>query len=134
MKLTLDQKTIQLIDLFHTLTGSDAIDCVEEEDCIYFIVAEGQHGLAVGRNGAKIKNAEKVFKKPIHVLEYSTDVEIFIRKILPGIQEIRSENEKTIFVRVRPSDRPKVIGKAGKNIKLLNKIMQRLFEVEIKVR
>jgi transcription termination/antitermination protein NusA len=129
MKVTLDQTTIQRMDLFHTLTGSNVVDCLAEDDYIYFVVAEGQYGLAVGKSGVKIKNAERVFKKPIKVFEFSEDLEIFIKNLVPDVQEI-TRNEKLIFIKVDAKNRAKVIGKAGKNIKIINKLLQRLFDVE----
>lgn len=129
MKVTLDQNTIQSINLFQTLTGSSVVDCLVEEDCIYFVVADGQYGLTVGKNGVKIKNAERVFKKPIKVFEYSEDLEGFIRKLIPETEEISGKG-KLIFIKVSQKDKPKVVGKAGKNIKIVNRFLQRLFDVE----
>jgi len=129
MKITLDQNTIQMIDMFHNLTGATAVDCIQEDDFIYFVVAKGQYGLAVGKSGAKIKNAERVFKKPIKVFEHADGIEEFIRNIVPDAQEITIESGN-VFVRVSQKDRAKIIGKAGKNIKVLNKFLQRLFDME----
>ena len=129
MKLTLDQKTIQIMDLFHNLTGSTAVDCLAEDDYVYFVVAKGEYGLAVGKNGAKVKNAERVFKKPIKVFEYSDVLEEFVKNLVSDVQEI-SKNGNIIFVKVPAKDRAKVIGKGGKNIRVINRFLQRLFEVE----
>lgn len=134
MKLTLDQNTMQMMNMFHNLTGATAVDCITDEDCIYFVVSEGQYGLAVGKGGAKVKNAEKVFKKPIKVFEFSEGAENFVRKMVPDSQEI-STKDRTVFIKVGPKDRAKVIGKAGKNIKVINRFLQRLFDVdELKVK
>ena len=129
MKLTLDQNTLQMINIFHNLTGTNVVDCVNEEDCIYFVVAEGQYGLAVGKAGAKIKNAERVFKKSIKVFEHSNELEKFVRNLIPEIEALDIK-EKLIFVKVRPQDRARVIGKAGKNIKIINKLLNRMFDIE----
>lgn len=129
MKVTFDQKTIQTINLFHNLTGSNVVDCVNEEDCMYFVVAEGQYGLAVGKNGAKVKNAERVFKKAIKVFEYASNVGDFVRNLIPETENIEIK-DRLIFARVKPQDRARVIGKAGKNVKIINKFLQRLFDIE----
>ena len=134
MKLMLDQKAIESIDIFQTITGSSVVDCLLEEDCIYFIVKEGQYGLTVGKGGIKIKNAERVFKKTIKVFEYAPTSEEFLKKILPDVQDI-ANRDNMILIKVSPKDRSRIIGKAGKNIKILNKILQRLFDVqELKVK
>ena len=129
MKVTLDQNTIQSISLFQNLTGSSVVDAINEGDEIYFVIAQGRYGSTVGKNGSKIKNAERVFKKNIKVFEYSENLEEFVKNIIPGVQEF-SLKEKTAVIKVRQSDKAKVIGKGGKNIKIINKFLQRLFEVE----
>ncbi len=129
MKVVLDQNSIEAINLFQNLTGTTVIDSISENDEIYFVVAEGQYGLAVGKGGMKIKHAENVFKKIIKVLEYSENMETFIKNIIPEAREI-TVNDKLIFVKVRPADRARVIGKNGKNIRIINKFLQRLFDVE----
>ncbi len=134
MKVTLDQNTIQSISLFQNLTGSSVMDAITEDDDIYFVIAQGQYGSTVGKNGVKIKNAERVFKKNIKVLEYAENVEGFIRNAIHDIQEF-SVKDKTITIKVRPSDKAKVIGRGGKNIKVMNKFLQRLFDIdELKVK
>ena len=134
MKVTLDQNMIQSISLFQNLTGSSVIDAIAEDNEIYFVIAHGQYGSTVGKNGSKIKNAERVFKKNIKVLEYSEGAEEFIKNILRDVQEF-SLKDKTITVKVKPSDKAKIIGRAGKNIKIINKFLQRLFDIdELKVK
>ena len=130
MKVTLDQNSIQSINIFQNLTGSSVIDAITEDDEIYFVIAQGQYGLTVGKNGSKIKNAERVFKKDIKVLEYSENLEEFVRNVIPGIQEF-SLKDKIINVKIRPSDRARAIGKNGRNIKIINKFLQRLFDIEV---
>ncbi len=133
MKVTLDQNMIQSINLFQTLTGASVVDALSENDELYFVIAPGQYGSTVGRNGSKIKNAERVFKKNIKVLEFSENLEEFLRNIMP-VQEI-SIKDKIVTVKIKPSDKAKVIGRSGKNIKIMNKFLQRLFDMEeLKVR
>jgi N utilization substance protein A len=129
MKLVLDQNTIQIMNMFHGITGATVMDCISENDEIYMVVAEGQFGLAVGKNGMKIKHAEKIFKKQIKLFEYSPELEKFIRNIIPGIQEMDIK-DRVISVKVRQSERPRVIGKGGKNIKIINTFLEHLFDIE----
>lgn len=129
MKVTLDADAIQSMKFFQNMTGSSVIDCITDGDEIYFVVAHGQYGLSVGRQGVKIKNAEKLFKKPIKVFEYSTDLKEFVKNLVPEAQETEI-NGKKIEIRIRQSDKAKVIGKGGKNIKILNKFLKRLFDID----
>ena len=133
MKVTLDQQAIQTISLFQNITGSSVVDSITDEE-LYFVIAEGQFGMAVGKNGSKIKKAENVFKKPIRIFEYASTAEEFIRKIVPDAQEIKKTGEE-ITVKVKPADRSRVIGKGGKNIKIINQFLSRLYGIkEMKVK
>ncbi len=129
MKVTLDQNIIQSINLFQTLTGSSVLDAITEENEIYFVVAQGQYGTTVGKNGAKIKNAERVFKKSIKVFEYSESMEEFLKNVLPGLQEF-TVKDRIVNVKIKANDKAKAIGKGGKNIKVIAKFLQRLFDVD----
>jgi len=129
MKLKLDQDKIQTINLFQTVTGCSVLDCTNEDEFIIFIVNEGQYGLAVGKNGVKIKNAERVFKKNIRVIEYSKDLETFTKNLVPEAQEITRE-ENTVAIKLKQSDRAKVIGRQGRNIKIIKSILSDLFDIE----
>ncbi len=129
MKVTLDARNIQSISLFQNLTNSSVLDCLEESDMIFFVVSEGQYGLAVGKNGSKIKNAERVFKKTIKVFEYSPDLNKFVSNLIPEALEVNL-SEKGVQVKIKPNDKPKVIGRGGKNIRIVTKFLQRLFDVE----
>ncbi len=127
MKVTLDSKTIQSINIFQNLTGSSVIDCLEDEE-LYFIIAKGEYGLAVGKNGAKIRNAERLFKKTIKIFEYSSELEEFIKNMIPESQEIEIGNNNVV-VRIRPNDKARVIGKGGKKVKVAGRFLERLFEI-----
>lgn len=129
VKVTLDQNSIESINIFQTLTGSSVVDAITEGDEIYFVIAQGQYGSTVGKNGSKIKNAERVFKKSIKVFEYSENLEEFVKNIVTGVREF-SIKDKTVIVRIKLADKAKVIGKSGKNIKIINRFLQRLFDIE----
>ncbi len=129
MKVVLNQLTIQAINVFQNLTGSSVIDCIVESDEIYFVVADGHYGLSVGKGGVKIKHAERLFKKPIKVFEYAPDPKAFIKKVFPEAQEVEISGG-VMSVKIKQADKPKAIGKSGKNIKVMNKILKRLFGIE----
>ena|SRR3989338_11547729 len=134
MKVVLDTKKIQIIDIFQKMTGATVLDCIDEDDEISLVVAEGQYGLAVGRSGSSIKNAEKVFKKSIRVFEYSADMKQFINNMLGDIDEMEVR-DNFVYVRVRHSNRARAIGRNGRNIKMVNRFITRLFDIGgIKVR
>ncbi len=117
------------MNLFNNLTHSSIIDFIEDEGDLYFVVGEGQYGLAVGKNGSKVKKAERVFKKTIKIFEYSPVLKKFVRNLVPEAQSIEI-NGREIVVRVKPSDRARVIGKSGKNVRIIKLFLERLFETE----
>ncbi len=129
MKVTLDADTIQSMNFFQNMTGSSVVDCIADGDELYFVVAKGQYGLSVGKHGMKIRNAERLFKKSIRVFEYSDELEQFIKNVLPEVQGV-SVKGKVVEIKVKQSDRAKVIGKAGKNIKIIKRFLKRLFDME----
>jgi len=128
MKVVLSTEDIKLINLFQNFTGSHVIDC-HIDDEIYIIVANGQYGLAVGKNGAKIKNVENILKKKIKLFEYSDNAETFLKNLIPQAKEINIKN-KVAEIKLMNYDKAKVIGKGGKNINIIKKFMKRLFDIE----
>ncbi len=138
MKLTLDEQAIKSISFFQNLTGSSVIDCISENGDLYFVVASGHYGLSVGKGGSKIRNAEKIFKKNIRIFEYSPDMKQFIKNMVPEAQEIAvkkqtgdqgSPSSSCVEIKIKPQDRTRVIGRGGKNIKIMNRFLERLFGV-----
>jgi N utilization substance protein A len=129
MKVTFDTETIKTISLFQNLTGAHVKDIQDSPDILYIVVAEGEYGLAVGKDGQTIKKAEGVFKKPIKVFEYTPDAEQFVRNMIPEAQQI-SVVEKTIRVRIPAQARAHVLGKGGSRVKIMGAFLQRLHDIE----
>lgn len=127
MKMSLDETAIKSISLFHKMTGSSVVDMIDSEDMLYFVVKEGEYGLAVGKGGTKVRAVEDKFKKTVKVFEYSGEMEKFIRNMVPEIHDL-SITDNGIFVRVRSNARARVIGKSGKNIKIVNEFLKRHFD------
>ncbi|MFH0949198.1 MAG: NusA-like transcription termination signal-binding factor [Candidatus Aenigmatarchaeota archaeon] len=134
MKMTFDIKTIQTINIFQDLTGSNVVDCINNEHEICFVVAKGSYGLAVGRNGAKIKNAERVFKKHIRIFEHSSDLDGFVKNLIPDADDITKTDDIVSF-KLKHSAKAKAIGRRGENIKLVKELLNRHFGIKaVKIR
>jgi len=129
MKVELDTEIIKTISLFQEYTGTHVIDCLDDEE-IWFVVAEGEYGLAVGKNGSKVKGAERLFKKPIRIVEYSKNLEKFIRNLVSEAQEIIIKKDNSVLVKLKPADRPKIIGKGGHRAKAMSKLLKRLHDID----
>jgi len=128
MKVVLDTEAIRIISLFQSITGANVKDCSETEEEMYFVVGEGEYGLAVGKDGSKIKRAENIFKKSIKIFEYSPNLEQFVKNLIPEYQDV-SIRECSVRVRVKTGERAKVIGKGGIRVKVLQSFLERLHGV-----
>ncbi len=133
MEQKFDTEVIRLITLFENLTDAPVKDCVINNDTIYFIVEEGKVGMAIGKNGSKVKNAENLIKKNIKIIEFSNDPIVFVKKMIPQVADvkIRNENKKAVVeLKVEKKYRALVIGRDGKNLKLYEKILRRNHDID----
>lgn len=130
MEARFDTETIRLINAFENVTGAPVKDCVIDADgkTVYFIVDEGKIGIAIGKNGSSVKQAEHMIKKSIKIFEFSSDLAAFAKNLMPQSNDIKvkTEGEETVLeIRVDRGQRPILIGRDGKNIKLYKELLQR---------
>lgn len=130
---------MKFMAMFESVTRVNIKDCFIDESnkMLTFIVPAGQIGKAVGKAAGNVKKIEKRLNRKIKVAEYSTDVASFIKSLLfPLKVNGVSELDEGIFV-VEPIDiktRGMIIGRAASNLRNLEKIVRRFYDVkEIKV-
>jgi len=128
MKIVLDQQTLHNIALFQKITHVPVIDCIENEVSVYFIIRQGCKPF-VERCGGKLMILQKKFKKKVVVVEFNEDVVKFVKNLVPESQEVTIEN-KEVRIRVSKYDKPKVIGKDKRNLKVIQSFLNRLFDIE----
>lgn len=115
------------------------VDMVEEEDKITFVVDKGQLGLALGKGARNLQTLKNVFNKEVKVLEYDDDIERFLRNLFKPhtVESVALETEEDgIFARVtiKPEDKGKAIGKAGRNVNVVRQLARRHHSIqELKV-
>jgi len=119
-----DIETIGVIVTFENMTGTEVRDCLISEDVIYFLVNEGKIGMAIGKGGQVIKNAERTFRKQIKVLEWNPENLQFIKNMVPQAQKVNIKGD-TASISITTKDRGAVIGKGGHNIKMLRELLNR---------
>jgi len=119
-----DIDTIGVIVTFENMTGTEVRDCMITNETIYFLVNEGKVGIAIGKGGQIIKNAERAFRKSIKVLEWNPDIQIFIKNMVPQAQKVNIKGEQAT-VSIVNKDRGAVIGKGGQNIKTVRSFLER---------
>ncbi|MCL4372566.1 NusA-like transcription termination signal-binding factor [Candidatus Parvarchaeota archaeon] len=130
MNIKFDSDIILSINLFSDVTSVMPRDCINFEDKIVFVVNQGQAGLAIGKNGIKIKMLQEMLKKEVIVIEYSDDpVKLFenvIRpnKLISGYITVHGKEDESKKVEAS------VDGKISSNkIKLIKMLMQRYFNI-----
>lgn len=136
MKLTNDD--IKCMTLFQQLTGASARDCVVDKESAIFVVSEGELGRAIGKGGSSIMRVRDAFRRRVEVVEYADDPERFARNIFSAV-EIKNlkiddaGGNKTVQVTVDPRDRGTAIGRNGDKVKMARMLMQRYFNMDLKL-
>jgi N utilization substance protein A len=119
--------------LFENLTGVPVKDCLVEDNIAYFLVNEENVGMAIGKNGNSVKNIENVINKTVKIFGFSSDLNKFVKNLIPRAIDIKINNQegKTVVeVSVEKSDRPVIIGREGKNLKILKEFLRRNHNVD----
>lgn len=136
MTVKLTAEEMRFIALFEGIAGARIKDCVITPDgsTIAFVVKEGNMGLAIGKNGARIKKMERLTGKNVEIYEASSDPISFLKNLLSPAQVLSveaagSESGKILMVRVVAGDKTKAIGRRGYKLLLAKKLMQRHFEI-----
>ncbi len=134
MVVKIETDAIRIIALFESITKIHAKDCIIEDKCIYFLVDQEKIGLAVGKNGSVIKEVKKVLRKDVRVMGYPDNPEDFIKSQIPSVKSIQV-SDGSLILSVPSRERVNVIGKSGRNIKIMKEILKRYFKIkDVKLR
>jgi len=99
------------------------------------VVAKGQLGKAIGKEGKNINQIKKLLNKEVHLIEYSEVPEEFIRNVFfyYDVKNVALEQRGDIThatVTVDARNKAKAIGREGKNLKVSREIIMRHHEVQ----
>ena len=125
-----------LSSLMEKITRARVKDCfTDEENTIYFVVAPGDLGKAIGKAGSNIKRMQQELQSKIKVIEYSDDVTEFIKNIIYPlrVQSISKEMDAVVIKETNKKAKSLLIGRQGRNIKLINRAVKRFFNHEIRI-
>ncbi len=135
VRVKLDQETGGWSSLMERISGARVKDCFQDEDTVYFIVAPTEIGKAIGKGGVNIKRVQQELNKKIKVVEFREQMQDFLRNLMyPAAVEEILEEEGAIILRDRSAKtKGLLIGRNGKNLKFINRAVQRFFNKEVKV-
>lgn len=132
--VTYDTEMLRAINMFESVTGVDARECVIKEDEAYFVVPEGKAGMAIGKGGQVIQKVQRKLDKDVKVYEYSDNIGKFLNNLLPadirGVDVDNGEDEKTVEINVSRENKGRVVGKNGQKIESVREILARTHEVD----
>ena len=134
-RLILDPDAFGLSSIMEKITRVQVKDCFKDEDTVYFVVGIGDLGKAIGKGGVNIKKVQEQIGKKVKVIEYRNDVVNFVRSVIyPAKVEDIIEEEDAVVIKDKSSKtKSYLIGRGGKNLKLINRAVQRFFNKEVKI-
>lgn len=128
MTIKLQTQNIRDIGVFERVTNVHVKDCIRDENCVYFMIETGKSGLAIGKNGAVIKNVSSVLGKTVKIFEFAQDAETMVKNMIPTAKNVEVGNG-SVTVTIPNSDRSVVIGRGGRNIKVMKEFLSRHFKI-----
>jgi len=129
MGIKLTTEHVRLVGVFERLLGVHVKDCLTDEDTVYFLIEQGMMGKAIGKNGSNIKTLASALGKKVKIFEYADTPEKLINNLIPNATGVEIHDGVAI-VSVPPSDKSSVIGKKGKNIKIIRQFLERHFNIK----
>jgi N utilization substance protein A len=126
-----------MLSMFQGMTGATARDCVVDEKAnrVIFVVAKGQMGLAIGKEGAAVKKIERAVRRPVEVVEWADEIDGLVRNVLGAkyVREVRVgerlDGTKSVVVVVDHRKKGAVLGMGGRNAEKVRLLARRYFEI-----
>lgn len=132
-----DADAIKLMSMFESVSGVSVKDCVVQEQMLVFVVPAGEIGRAVGKGGANVRKLERLLKKKVKVIEFSDEVESFIKKVVAPLEVSDIIVEDGVYTLI-PKDlktRGMLIGRSASHLRFFESIIQRFYPIkELKVK
>ncbi len=128
MPIKFQTQNIRDIAVFERMTKVHVKDCIRDESCVYFMIEKGKSGLAIGRNGANIRSVSNVLGKTVKVFEFAPELQAMVKNMIPSAKGVEVGND-SVTVSIPSSDRSVVIGRSGRNIKVMKEFLNRHFKI-----
>lgn len=134
MSITFDTDTIRKINIFEEITGVEVKDCIINQDSAHFVVDEDKIGMAIGKNGRTVKKVKDNLDRDVRLYGYSDDIEDFVENLVPtdinSVEVANGADEKVATINVDRNNRSRVVGRNGRNIKIIKRFLKREFDVD----
>jgi len=130
MKYTAEN--IKLISLFEKITRAGVKDLFFQNDQPIFVVFEGDLRKALGRDNSTLKKIERLLKKKIKIVEYSSSLLQFVLNVIAPIKvaDIKEEDNKIIISSKDTKTRGYLIGRAAQNLRNNEKIVKNYYDID----
>ena len=89
-------------------------------------------GKAIGKGGANIKKIQTELGKKIRIIEFRDNMIDFVKNVIYPLKVAEVVEEENIVYIKDPNKKTKslLIGRDGKNLKLINRAVKRFFSVD----
>ena len=132
IKIKYDINLMKFISIFETITRAEVKDCFEAGERLVFVVKEGNIGKALGKGGSNVKRLERMLKRKLRIIEFSSDLLQFIQNVVfPS--KVKDIVEEEGIVTITPPDsetRGYLIGRGAVNLNVTKEIVKRYFDVK----
>ncbi|HLD40002.1 MAG TPA: NusA-like transcription termination signal-binding factor [Candidatus Nanoarchaeia archaeon] len=135
-RLILNQEIMGLSSLMERITKAKVKDCfTDEEGTVFFVIAPGELGKAIGKGASNIKKMQQELQRKIRVIEFNDNVVEFVKNIVYPLHlhSITTEQDTIIIKETNKKAKSLLIGRQARNLKLINRAVKRFFPYEIKV-
>jgi NusA-like KH domain protein len=137
-KIKYSEEQMKFMSYFESVTKTKVKDCFTDlRSILTFVVEQNQIIKAVGKNASNVQLLEKKLNKKIRIVEYSSDLKVFVKNLVHPNKAADIKIEDNIIY-VTPADlksRGYMIGKSAIMLKTNMEIMKRFYPeiVEIKI-
>lgn len=135
VRLKLDQDALGYSMVMERITHAQIKDCFREGELLFFVVAPGELGKAIGKGGSNIRRAQIELGKRIRVVEFRENPAEFVKNLIYplSVEEIVVEGEEILIRDQDKKIKGQIIGRDRSNLNFINKAVQRFFDLEVKV-
>ncbi len=134
MTIKFDTDTIRKINIFEEITGVEVKDCIINKDSAHFVVDQNKIGMAIGKNGKTVKKVKDNLDRDVRLYGYSDNIEEFVENLVPtdinGVEVNGSGESKVATIHVNRNNRSRVVGRNGRNIKIIKRFLKREFDID----